>query len=294
MEQNISIERNKVFGQTDREYLTADVYRPREGEDLPAVILIHGGWYQSGSKEMYSDWGSYLAEAGFVAMAINYRLMTPTYSIYPEVINDIHAAVNWLISKSNEWSIEPQRLGLIGDSAGAHLAAQYSFQYATNASFKIRAVVGVYGIYDFMDMWHTSPENHTRLERLIGDSYPEALEEYKLASPIYKIDDAIVHPIFDTSYFIIWGDTDKVVHPSQSERFINKLEEANVKIKKLSLNDVGHFWFNTLPGIEGGTLEDYPNKEVAPKILAFLREELCAPVIGNFSMTRINDLKKLM
>ncbi|AXF56950.1 alpha/beta hydrolase [Salicibibacter kimchii] len=292
--EEIYIERNVVFAQTDKEYLTSDVYRPCEGEDLPAVILIHGGWYQSGSKEMYKEWGSYLAEAGFVAMAINYRLMTPTYSIYPEVMDDIRAAVNWLVSKSNEWNIEPQRLGLIGDSAGAHLAAQFSFQHATNASYKIRAVVGAYGIYDFEKMWHTSPETHTRLERFLGNAFSEAKEKYREASPMYRINEAVSHPIFDTSYFITWGETDKVVHPSQSESFIQKLEEANIETKKLAISDAGHFWFNILPGIRGGILKDYPNAEVAPQILKFLKENLCIQEVGNFSMKRIQELKKML
>ncbi|WP_240374030.1 alpha/beta hydrolase [Bacillus piscicola] len=288
------MEKNVVYGKTERELLTADVYRPREGEDIPVVILIHGGWFQSGSKEMYKEWGYYLAEAGFAAMAVNYRLMTPDYSIYPAVLHDIHAAVNFIVSHANEWGVEPQRLGIMGDSAGGHLAAQFSFTYATNASFKVRAVVGAYGVYDLEKLWTTSPDNHTRLHRLMGTSYEKDPDIYKKGSPIHGIEGALEHPIFDTSYFLTWGGTDKVVPPDQSEAFAEKLIHAGIHTERVNVPDKGHFWFTILPHIEGGGINDYPNTEVAPKVLKFLKEQLCQEEFGNFSMSRIEQLKSLM
>lgn len=291
MEENIKIKKNIVFGQTDKELLTADVYTPQEGTDLPAVILIHGGAFQSGSKEMYQDWGKYLAESGFVAMAINYRLATETYSIWPGVMDDIQAAVNWLVSRSNDLGIEPQRIGLIGDSAGAYLATQYSLQNPANASFKIRAVVNVYGVYDLEKEWENSRE---MTQKFFGKSYPEAKEDYRIASPINLIESAVNNSVFDTSYFVIWGDTDKVAHPSHSEVLVEKLEKNGVDTKKLIIPNKGHFWFNIIPGLEGGTLQAYPNNEIAPVLLDFLNETLCIPEVGNFAMSRVQTLKTLL
>lgn len=293
MQKNIQIEQNVVFGQTDREYLTADVYRPYEGEDLPAVILIHGGAFQSGSKEMYREWGSYLAESGFVAMAINYRLATFTYSTWPGVLDDVRSAVNWLVSKSNEWKIEPQRIGLIGDSAGAHLAAHFSLIAPANASFKIRAVIGVYGVYDLEQECETSQRDKKLNEKMMGVAFPEARKEFRKASPIHHIKEAVSNSIFDTSYFIIWGETDPVVHPSQSVDFAQKLMEEGVDTKRLAIQDKGHFWLNLIPGVEGGTMKDYPNTEVAPEVLGFLKEKLCVPVVGNFSLAGAKQIQEI-
>ncbi|EGQ20520.1 hypothetical protein HMPREF9372_3543 [Sporosarcina newyorkensis 2681] len=291
MEKVITIKKNIVFGQTDKELLTADVYMPKEGNDLPAVILIHGGAFQSGSKEMYQDWGRYLAESGFVAMAINYRLATEKYSIWPGVMNDIQAAVNWLVSKSSDWGIEPQRIGLIGDSAGAYLATQYSLQNPANASFNIRAVVNVYGVYDWEKEWENSRD---MTQRYFGKSYSEAKEEFRIASPINLIESAVNNSVFDTSYFVIWGNTDKVAHPSHSEVLVENLEKNGIETKKLVIPNKGHFWFNIIPGLDGGTVQDYPNNEVAPLIIEFLNETLCTPVVGNFAMSRIQTLKTLL
>src|SRR5699024_4673670 len=100
MNQKIHIEKNIVVGKTDKEYLTADLYKPITGEDLPVVILIHGGGFESGSKEKYNEWGSYLAEAGYVALSINYRLATPLYPTWPGLLEDVQSAVNWLVNHS--------------------------------------------------------------------------------------------------------------------------------------------------------------------------------------------------
>jgi len=291
MDQEIIIKKNIVFSQTDKELLTADVYMPCEGTDLPAVVLIHGGAFQSGSKEMYSDWGKHLAKSGFVAMAINYRLATETYSIWPGVMDDIQAAVNWLVSKSHEWGIEPQRIGLIGDSAGAYLATQYSLQNPANASFKIRAVVNVYGVYDLEKEWTYS---QAMTQKFFGKPYEEAKDEYRLASPINLIESAVNNSVFDTSYFVIWGTTDKVAQPSHSERLVEKLEKHHIDTQKLIIPNRGHFWFNIIPGLEGGTVQDAPNNEIAPLLIDFLNEKLCLPVVGNFAQSRIQTLKTLL
>ncbi|RXT02836.1 alpha/beta hydrolase [Ammoniphilus sp. CFH 90114] len=289
------IERNLVFGQTDKEYLTADVYRPREGKDLPAVILIHGGGFQAGSKEMYQDWGPYLAEQGFVAMAINYRLTTESYSTWPGLVEDVRSAVNWLVCKSNEWGIDPQRIGLIGDSAGAYLAVLYSVKFPINASYKINAVVGVYGSYDTEQSWkhQVSTNSDRKIEKVIGSTPDDAPEHYRDASPIHHIVQAAANPAFDTSYMIVWGDMDTVAHPSQSENFASKLKEAGIDTRTLVVPDDGHFWFNVLPGVEGGTIKDYPNTVVAPQVLAFLKERLYSPVVGNFSNTQLKKIQEM-
>lgn len=290
MSEEIIIEKNLVYGQSDRENLTADVYRPIVGDELPVVFLLHGGAFHSGSKEMYRDWGKFLARNGFISIAINYRLATPTYSTWPGVLEDIQTAINWGISHANEWDAEPQRLAFVGDSAGAYLATQFSLLYETNTSFNIRAVVGVYGVYDLEKEWEHSPE---MLKKLFGTTYEEYPLIYKQASPVNLIESAVSSPVFDTSYFVIWGAKDNIARPFHSELLVEKFQQHNIDTKTYIVPDRGHFWFNLIPGIEGGTVEDYPNNELAPKIVTFLREACSKQRIGHFSQARIEALKKL-
>lgn len=288
----IRVEKNIVYGETEHEKLTADIYRPIEGEDLPVVILIHGGAYQSGSKEMYSEWGPYLAEAGFAAMAINYRLATPTYSTWPGVMEDIDQAVNWLVSKSNEWNINPLKTAIIGDSAGAQIGSIFAFQSKARSSFKIQSCVGIYGVFDLADP-KTSREA-MMFQRLVGKPLDEAPDLYKEASPKYYIEDAVLSPTFDTDFFLVWGDSDNIAAPAHSESLVKEMRKAGLNVETLVYKDRGHFWFNLTPGLEGGTLNDYPNNDLAPKIVQFLKDSLDSSIIGIVSkkqIQRLNDLQ---
>ncbi|RXT06481.1 alpha/beta hydrolase [Ammoniphilus sp. CFH 90114] len=291
MKRDIQVLRNLVFGQTDKEYLTADVYRPLEGENFPAILLIHGGAFQSGSKEMYREWGHYLAREGMVAVAINYRLATPSNPIWPDVLSDVRQAINWIVSKSHEWNIEPLRIGVVGDSAGATLASLLAF-HSHVSSYKIRAVVGVYGLYDMLDL--RSSREETIIKRLVGQNLKDAPEVYREVSPINYVEKIVESPIFDTSFFLVWGEQDQVVHPSQSIHFASRLKEAGVPVSTLIFPKHGHFWFNLLPGIDGGSLHDYPNTKAAPAVLEYLKKELIETELGNFSSAQISRLKELV
>lgn len=293
MESKIAVERNIVFGKTDKEYLTADIYKPIKGEKLPVILLIHGGGFESGSKEKYDEWGPYLARKGFVAMSINYRLATPLYSSWPGVIDDVWAAVNWLVKHANELRIEPLKMALIGDSAGAYIASLFTLMNPVNASFKVRVVVCVYGIYDLDKSSQELNHDLNRLnKKLIGSSYEETPEKYKAASPSSYIKHAIKNPAFNTAFLIIWGEKDELVPPSQSKKFAYKLEKASVEIETLSIPDQGHLWFNITAGLAGGTLQDYPNTKVAPKILAYLEDKLLIDQVGNNSRALIESIEK--
>src|SRR3954462_2269454 len=97
--ENIHFRKNIVFGKMEQEYLTADIFKPRIYTDdyLPVIVLIHGGGFQSGSKEMNTEWGMNLAKEGYFVMAINYRLSNASSPTYPKVFDDIREAMNWLV-----------------------------------------------------------------------------------------------------------------------------------------------------------------------------------------------------
>lgn len=290
MNRKINIKKNIVIGETDKEFLTADFYYPEEAEDLPIVILIHGGGFESGSKEKYKEWGPFLAKSGYATLAINYRLATPSYSTWPAIINDIWAAVNWSVNNSHKFGIEPLKMAMIGDSAGAQLASYFTLAYPVNASFKIRATIAVYGVYNLEQNWLENDDNELN-KKLIGQTYIDSPEIYKLASPVNFINEAVKNPAFDTSFFIIWGEKDEHVYPSQSKEFIKKLENAGIDTEYLSIPDKGHLWFNIMPGLDEGSLDSYPNSLVVPRIMNFLNENLSINEVGNFSEKLLHQLK---
>src|SRR5699024_12518522 len=105
---------------------------------------IHGGGFESGSKEKYKEWGPFLAKSGYATLAINYRLATPSYSTWPAIINDIWAVVNWSVNNSHKFGIEPLIMAMIGASAGAILASYFTLAYLVTESINIRAPLAAY------------------------------------------------------------------------------------------------------------------------------------------------------
>ncbi|HJF33913.1 MAG TPA: alpha/beta hydrolase [Sporosarcina psychrophila] len=291
----IIVEKNLVFGETEREYLTADIYKPSNciGE-LPILVLIHGGAYQTGSKEMYKDWGEDFAQEGYFVMAINYRLSTPSYSTYPGVLEDMEMAMNWLVFNANNWKIDVGRIGLIGDSAGAYLAALFALKNEP-FSYTICSVIGVYGVYNLLEECINPiiERDNNMFERFLGLPFKGNEKAFIDASPITYINNAVNSPTFDTKFFLIFGGADKVINPMQSKIFSKKLSEANIEVQIAEVEDKGHFWFNQLPGIEGGTVSDYPNNILYPKIISFLNNNVQNAESGNFSRKQLKALSNI-
>lgn len=295
MEYQVKVERNVVFGKTEKEYLTADLYRPEtQKDDLPILVLIHGGAYQSGSKEMYKEWGEKLAEEGYFVMAINYRLATSSYPSYPGALEDMEMALNWLVFQANERGLDVGRIGLIGDSAGAHLAALFALKKQP-FSYQICAVIGAYGVYDLAEecLDPVSQRAHHMFERFLGFSFEGNESVFNEASAVTYIEKAAASPTFDTSFYLIWGAKDKVLNPKQSRVFYEKLKEAEIEVEITEIDDVGHFWFNQLPDIKGGGVQDYPNHVVYPNIIDFLHQHVRDSTSIHFSKRRLHMLAKI-
>ena len=292
---DIQIKKNIVYGENDLGYLIADIYKPLHYEgDLSIIMLIHGGAYQTGSKEMYVDWGKALAKEGYFVIAINYRLAHTTRKIYPEVFSDMDKAFNYLIKIANEEHLNLDQIGLFGDSAGAYLASYYTL---TNRpyNYRINAVVGAYGIYDLIEEYNhpTSVRTKQMLSLFLGKDFKEDQELYTLASPMNYIDYAIESSNFDTEFLITWGAKDKIVKETQSINFIKALEERGVQVEQYRYEDVGHFWFNELTYVEGGRISDYPNVDLYPHIIKFLQRTLKEKPNGNFSKQTIKNLHSI-
>jgi len=276
--------KNKVFTITDREHLTADIYLPEGKENIPSMILIHGGGWKFGTAEAYTEWCIALAERGICAMSINYRMSTPTYHGYPGVVDDVEAAMNYLVDHAHEWDLDPYNMGIMGDSSGAHLAFMTIFRHEYTSA-KIKCIVGAYGVYDLPawldyadEKWPTQPNV---VRSLVGEDYETNREAYEEASPYYIIDKAMSdNPLINTDVFLTWGEDDGFVPASQSHAFVEKLKqyEGRIKLKTAGLAGVGHLWFPK--DITCGfinPLDKYPLSEVAPQILEFIDESFSRP-----------------
>src|SRR6185436_15131955 len=93
------VQRGLQYGQHDGVTLTGDLYTPKAPGKYPALVAVHGGAHL-GNATLYRHWGPYLAQAGYVLLAIDYRPMTDGKKKHPEAVHDVRAGVQFLRSRS--------------------------------------------------------------------------------------------------------------------------------------------------------------------------------------------------
>ena len=254
--------------------LCIDVYLPTGAEMHPALICLHGGAWLRGSKRQYKSWGPWLAQRGYTVVAVDYRLSVQISPAWPGVWEDVRRAFDWLLANASSLNVDPARLGTIGDSVGGHMAAMLSLEETT--AKHIRAMVGVYGVYDLPDWWRaTQPPKRTDdpVKRLMGKSYSEAKEAYESFSPLHRVQQLPGRPT--AGYLIIHGDQDSIVHHNQSDRLIAALRDKNAKVEAMSIPGSGHHWFTLAEDNPARKrVDEEPNATVAPVLLRFLERAL--------------------
>jgi acetyl esterase/lipase len=133
---------------TDRHRL--DLYLPQGAKDWPLLVFIHGGGWDSGDKmqraggaDVYANIGRYFASEGVGTAVINYRLQPATD--WRGQVADVRQAVRWLHEHAREHGGRPDRIFLMGHSAGGYLAAFVGLTAPAGATFGIRGVISVSG-----------------------------------------------------------------------------------------------------------------------------------------------------
>jgi acetyl esterase/lipase len=111
-----------VYGVADGQQLTMDYYAPKGPGPHPIAIIVHGGGYQRGTSKSGSEayCADFLAPAGYAVFSINYRL-APKYP-YPYMVYDVERAIRFIRHNASRWDGEPNRIALIGGSAGGFLS----------------------------------------------------------------------------------------------------------------------------------------------------------------------------
>ena len=250
--------------------LGVDIYLPAGAGLHSALFCLHGGAWLRGSQRQYKSWGPWLAERGYAVVAVDYRLSSQISPAWPGVWEDVCRALDWLIANASSLNIDTRRIGTIGDSVGGHMAAMLTLHETT--AKQIRAMVGVYGIYDLPDWCRvTQPPKRTDdpVVKLMGRAYPEAKEDYEDFSPLHRLQQLPGRPA--TRYMIIHGDQDAIVHHDQSERFVAALREKGAEVQDLLIPGAGHHWFTLADDNPARRrVDEEPNATVAPVLLGFL------------------------
>jgi acetyl esterase/lipase len=262
--------------------LTAHLYSPRGGGKAPAVVAVHGGGWRLANLDNYKYLGPWLAERGYAVLAVTHRLSAPGAKAFPEAVHDVRAAVQFARGNAAELGIDPERIALMGDSSGAHLASLVALA-GDHPLFKdgnrgdphggvptrVKAAVGVYGVYDLAAQWRHDQLARTRdpiVERFLGTSLVDDRRAYFDASPLSYVSARSNA----TAFLVVWGTEDDVVDPKrQSGAFMEALKQSGHYVRPVVLAGAPHFWIGD-PLDDPGSQPAY----LAPRLLRFLQAKL--------------------
>ena len=241
-----------VYGTADGQTLTMDYYAPKGEGVHPIVIIIHGGGYHAGDSKSGSEaYGAdFLAPAGYAVFSINYRL-APKYP-YPYMVQDTERAVRFIRHNAKRWNGDPNKIALVGGSAGGFLSNMVGLQDlggdpgaadpVDRESARMQAVVSLFAQSSF-EFVPLNADVHRLLDPLIAEKgYKEAIRE---ASPITYVHRG------DPPFLEILGDKDEYIPFSEATNLQDALHKVGVRcdIIRIPGGKHGTDGWNTIPGV---------------------------------------------
>lgn len=250
--------------------LRCDVYTPpgvTAGDSAPCVVIVHGGAWRSGDKSQLRGYGILLGRAGYVCIAPEYRLVGE--APWPAQIQDVKAAIRWARASAGELGIDPDRIAIEGNSAGAHLALvaggtpnlpEFEGEGGNaGVSTAVAAVAAIYPPTIFVDPTTERSKGALPLLALIDDGGDA--EAARLASPVHHIT-----PGFPPT-LLVHGTSDTTVPVSASVRMYEELVAAGVPADLHLYAEQPHA-FDAQPSF---------GRQVAAEMLLFLDRYVPAP-----------------
>jgi alpha-L-fucosidase 2 len=241
-----------VYGTADGETLTMDYYAPAGKGPHPIVIVIHGGGYHGGDAKSGSEAyaADFLAPAGYAIFSVNYRL-APKYP-YPYMVQDVQRAVRFIRYHAREYDADPNKIALLGGSAGGFLSNMVGLLNAggdahaadpiDRVSAKAQAVVSLYAQSSF-EFVPLNADVHRLLDPLIAaKGEKEAIRE---ASPITYVNKD------DPPFLEILGDQDEYIPFAEATNLQTALQAVGVRcdIIRIPGGKHGTGGWNKLPGV---------------------------------------------
>ena len=259
------------YARSGGEVLKADVWEPpgdakgpgrRSGLDIAAqgrsaVIVVHGGGWRSGERSDFPIWNAWLADKGYVVFDIDYRLSPPPS--WRDAPSDVACAVGWVKENAARYGVDPERVALMGRSAGGHLALLTAYEEGRAATapgcaardVRDTGVAAVVAFYPPTDLSRLSSMGYLGgMDRFLGGSPGTVPGRYRHLSPVSHVDPT------DPPTFLAYGGADRIVPPGQSELFAERLREAGVPHRLVELPWANHT-FDFLWGGWGSQITRY-------------------------------------
>jgi alpha-L-fucosidase 2 len=221
------------FAKVNNVSLTLDAFvAPGEGP-FATCILVHGGGFVRGDKQMFiKPLFAPLSAAGFTWFSINYRL-APEHR-FPACADDVVTAVKWIKSHAKEYKVDTSRIALIGESAGGHLVSYVGCRRGRELG--LAAVVPFYAPHDLEFSVKSRNALGESMQALLGvtELNDDAWKRLREASPSSYVHSGM------PPFLLIHGDKDLQVPYAQSPRFQEQVKMAGNVCDLMTITDGGH------------------------------------------------------
>ena len=237
----------------------------------PVVVFIHGGGWRNGSRRNRVFYP--LVPRGYAVASISYRLTKE--ATWPAQIYDCKAAVRWIRAHAKEYNLDPERVGVWGESAGGHLAALLGTSGGVKElegnlgnpgfSSSVQAVCDYFGPTDLvhlldqqaklaMPSGNPSVSSKNFIEWLLAGPLAQHLKEAREASPLTYVS------THSPPFFIVHGDRDTTVPLEQSKQLYEALRKDHVSADLKIIPGVEHGTSAFPPGVANDVIEFFDSK----------------------------------
>ena len=241
--EGVVFEQDIEYSNPDNQHLQLNMARPKKGKGpFPGIVCIHGGGFRAGTREGFNQLCIRLAEHGYVAVTVTYRL-APKYQ-FPAAVYDVKAAVRWMRANADQYNVDPQRIGTTGGSAGGHLAQFLAVTRGVkefegnggNAEFSssVACVVNFYGPSDLTKSYDASVDAAEVLPLFLGGDLKQERHRHIIASPLYWVTPDAAPTL------CVQGTEDRYVAYDQAVWLIDKLKAADVEAKLMTIEGADH------------------------------------------------------
>ena len=200
--------------------LLLDASVPDGPGPFPAVIVVHGGGFTRGSKTMYvTPMFQPLTDGNFAWFSINYRLV-PEVNLHGQV-DDVISAIQWVHDHAREYKVDPKRVALLGESAGAYLVDYAAI--AAPKDLEVAAVVSFYGPHDLaLQVEEKGLGKAMTALTAVEELNAEGKKRLRAVSPYYMVKKGL------PPFLLLHGTADELVPYHQSPLFCDALKAKGV------------------------------------------------------------------
>lgn len=262
---DIEISKDIIYAEADGKKLQLDIYIPKAQKEPYLIVWVHGGAWNTGSKEN-PPLG--LLPFGYALASVDFHASTE--KPFPADVHDIKAAIRFLRANASKFGYKADKIIIWGSSSGGHLAAlvattnnnaalEGNLGNFTKTSSSVQGCIDFYGPTNFLTILNQSTPHglNVRLPALailLGKPLEQVTELAKLASPVYQVDAS------DPPLFIVHGEQDIQVPINQSIELMSAYKNKGLMVQIEFIPNVGH------------SSPVYAKKELMEKIDMFLKE----------------------